>query len=324
MSSNGGVASGNGRPAAMSENYLPFRHRISHYRVAKRLADRSLPVNRMIVWILGATGMAVPRRWGTPWLRHLGLVTGGAQLGLCLCSGTVSLRGADTDTSTSISNSTPASNVSGAGSTNSVRAGNTGGKTDQKTDTKGAAKSPAGAGTTGSKPVKLDYPAFRIVADRNIFNADRTRRTSRGGGGDESSRPKPAQVSTLSLVGYLSSPQGQRAFFDGTGGSYRKAVQEGETIGDFKVTAITPSSAMLEQGTRKFSLKIGEQLRKEDAGEWELGSRRSTTTTSSDATTVAGDSAGAGSSKEGDSTESAGADDVLQRLLKKRQLEENK
>lgn len=184
------------------------------------------------------------------------------------------------------------------------------------------------------KPVALDYSSFRVVAERNIFNADRTRQTRRtpGEGGD---RPRRPQVSTISLVGYLGSPQGDRVFFDGTSSSHRKALKSGESLDEFKLTAISPQGVTLEIGDRKISLKIGEHLRREDSGPWEpsTGSIASNPAGPSAGTTASVGDGSAGTPTDGAegadgtnaaSTESSGADDVLQRLLKKRQQEENK
>ncbi len=203
------------------------------------------------------------------------------------------------------------------------------------TSTRGSTNAPAaksegksqGKLDTTPKALALDYPSFRMVSERNIFNADRTRRTSRSYGSGP--RPPAVQVTSVSLVGFLGSQQGDRAFFDGSSSTYRKAVKVGETIGDFKLSAVSPNGVVLETGERKISLKIGEQLRREESGPWKTSEGPSTAASSStnsspetaEVTAADGDGAAPAESAGGNN---AAADDVLARLLKKRQQEENK
>ncbi len=303
--------------------------RFSHSLVANWLSERSLAVYRMIVRTNGATNEAVAGQPGTPLspnIAHVPLARAAlARVALSLAVRLVVGAAAGTsgwalaaETNADVAakkletTNAPAASRNAPGATNATT----------------ISPSSTNATAAAAKPLKLDYPAFRMVAERNIFNSERTRRTSRSGG-DGGPKPRSVQVSTVSLVGFLGSPQGDRAFFDGSGSTYRKAVKAGESLGDFKVASVTSQGAVLEIGGRKLSLKIGEQLRREEAGAWELnGSRSSTGGSSSSSTnesaTAAGDDPTAAAGKDGEGTDSAGADDVLQRLLKKRQLEENK
>jgi len=156
-----------------------------------------------------------------------------------------------------------------------------------------------------------------MVADRNIFNADRSRRSSRSGPAAE--RPKQVQINTISLVGFLGSSQGDRAFFDGSSSSYRKALKVGESTGDLKLKSVCVENAVVEIGGKPFTLRVGDQLRREEDGPWIVSSGRND----------GGRPAGAESSTPGaepapPSTGDADTDSALQRLLKRRQLEENK
>ena len=158
-----------------------------------------------------------------------------------------------------------------------------------------------------------------MVSERNIFNAERSRRSTRPGG--EAERPRQPQISSVSLVGFLGSPQGDRAFFDGSSSSYRKAAKLGEMVGDFKLSSLGSENAVIEMGDKKFTLRVGDQLRREDSGPWAVvAGRTEILRKEGDATGGAGESTATSASPTGD----ADTDDALQRLLKRRQQEENK
>ena len=75
-----------------------------------------------------------------------------------------------------------------------------------------------------------DYQSFKIITDRNIFDPNRSSRSSR-----RTEEAKPARVESFALVGTMSYENGTYAFFDGTGSSYRKAIKTGDTIaGQFR------------------------------------------------------------------------------------------
>ena len=109
----------------------------------------------------------------------------------------------------------------------------------------------------------LDYPAFQIIAERNIFNQDRTAREHDG-------RPAARIADSFSLVGTLFYAGGDIAFFDGTSDAYRKALKVGGDIAGFKVTAVTLNSVTLFDGTNQAVLKITTQMRRDDDGHWSV------------------------------------------------------
>ncbi len=117
-------------------------------------------------------------------------------------------------------------------------------------------------------PLRQDYSSFGIIAERNIFNANRSGR-SMGPRSDEPRRE--SRVDAFSLVGTLSYEKGPFAFFDGTSSEYRKVLQPEGTIAGYKVTNITGSSVKLETGTNQVVLRVGMQMRREEGGEWHAG-----------------------------------------------------
>lgn len=159
-------------------------------------------------------------------------------------------------------------------------------------------------------PPRLDYAAFKIINERNIFNANRSRR-SREGRGD---RPRQVKVETFSLVGTMSYAKGDFAFFDGSSSGYRKAVKTNDRIAGYKVADVLPNAVKLEINGKTVELPVGAQMRRENEGAWELV-----------ASSVAGRS-GSTETEAGESSDSdsGGSDDALKRLLQRRAAEENK
>ncbi|MGC3961424.1 MAG: hypothetical protein QM813_26910 [Verrucomicrobiota bacterium] len=123
--------------------------------------------------------------------------------------------------------------------------------------------------TNSPAPTRLTFDSFRTVSDRNIFNPNRYARST--GRSSRSTPSTPAsRVESLSLVGVIAYEKGYYAFFDGTSGDYRQAVQTGATVGEYKVTRITSDIVQLAHGTNTYDLKVGMQMRREDEGDWFL------------------------------------------------------
>jgi hypothetical protein len=159
------------------------------------------------------------------------------------------------------------------------------------------------------------FESFRIISDRNIFNQNRSARSARR----DSSRPKAAPVvQSLSLVGTMTYEKGDFAFFDGTSPDYKKGVKPGEKIAGYEVKEINPTCVKIANDKQQFEMKVGQQLRREDEGEWQLasGSSRSATPSASAESKGSGESATSSSG-------SASEDEALKRLMEKRAKEIN-
>jgi len=153
-----------------------------------------------------------------------------------------------------------------------------------------------------------DYQSFKIITDRNIFDPNRTSRSSRS----RTEGPRPARVESFALVGTMSYEKGTYAFFDGTGSSYRKAVKTGDTIAGHKVADISGDRVKLEANGQQIELSVGVQMKKQDEGEWELAGRAESFGTSSPATATA---------EKTDSASGGEESDVLKKLMQKREQE---
>jgi len=181
-------------------------------------------------------------------------------------------------------------------------------------------------GSTNKAPEipKTDYAYFKVVNDRNIFNpARQPNRPDRPVSREVKRTPK---VDAFSLVGTLRYEKGDLAFFDGSNSDYRKAHKAGEAIAGFKVLTISDAAVRIEAKGKITELKIGSQMRREDEGEWEFaigpyagGITSSGGSGSSDSASSSG-SSGASTASSG-SGGGGSADEILKRLLQKREQE---
>ena len=179
-----------------------------------------------------------------------------------------------------------------------------------------------------NQPAVLDSKALaRRVAERNIFDPDRQPRTR----GESRPIPKPvvavvADAPEVGLVGVMTFPKGTFAFFDGNAAEYRKTLQLQALIAGHTVTAITPQSVTLsESNGPPVLLKVGQRLRKDAEGVWKLaaGGTGEAFTRSSGSVGAGSGAASSSSSSSATSTteDPPGSDEILKRLLKKREQE---
>jgi hypothetical protein len=172
--------------------------------------------------------------------------------------------------------------------------------------------SAAGA-ETANKSAGTDYSAFRLIADRNIFNPDRYAHSTRG------SRQTKAHAPALPafyLVGTMDYRKGIFAFFDGNNSEYRKVAGKGGTVAGYAVTEITHAGVKLEAGGKTLELKVGARMQQDGEGKWEL----SETGSSAEAATVAPAPA-ASDASAAPASDSSATSDILKRLMQKREQE---
>jgi hypothetical protein len=155
-----------------------------------------------------------------------------------------------------------------------------------------------------------DLASFKVISDRNIFNMNRSPRSS--GRRRVEDAPKPVRIDTFSLVGTLSSDKGHFAFFDGSNSDLQKVLKVDDSIGGGKIAQIDNNAVKLEFKGKEIELKMGEQLRRQDEGEWQVSTQTESYPTSSSSTT-------------NQSEPSSGAEsDILKRLMQQREQEINK
>jgi hypothetical protein len=115
-----------------------------------------------------------------------------------------------------------------------------------------------------------DFAEFQLIAERNIFNPNRSSRP-----------PAPSRrvtnrapvTDSFTLVGTLGDPTQWIAFFDGTRPELRGRLKPGDTIGDYTLTTVTNGSVQLLSPTNTLHLRVGTQLRREDQGPWQIVER---------------------------------------------------
>lgn len=170
--------------------------------------------------------------------------------------------------------------------------------------------------------------AFKIIAQRNIFDPNRSDPKARPSRDEE---PKPTRIDYLTLVGSMSYDKGRFAFFDGSSSEYRKSVKTGDSIAGYKVAEVTQSQVTLQSDTNKFELPVGGQLKRLDEGEWKINSvtenfesrdrgrdERRESKDRSRSTTTSSSGSGSGSSSSGSGDEPS---EALKRLLERRKQE---
>jgi hypothetical protein len=170
--------------------------------------------------------------------------------------------------------------------------------------------SPSG---TNTGPASLDYSAFRLIAERNIF--DPNRRPSRG---ERSAPPPPPRnnrdAQYFTLVGTMSYEKGTFAFFTGTSYDYQKALTNAETIAGFKLAAIARDSVRLTHDTNEVDLAVGMQMRLEDDGSWQPRRGATSLAVSAPSNPTPSTSSSATSAASAES-------DIIKRLMQKREQE---
>jgi len=177
---------------------------------------------------------------------------------------------------------------------------------------------------TNAAPLnQYDWPSFHIISQRNIFNANRSGYVS-----PTRTQPRVTRVDYFSLRGTMSYEKGRFAIFEGSNSNLKKTVQPGGKIASYKVMDISQNGITLSStnGTN-IDMSIGMQMKREDNGPWSLGKAPDvslasivpvTTSTNPTISTVSSSS----SSTLNNSTPSASsgsASDVLQRLMLRRQ-----
>jgi hypothetical protein len=175
-----------------------------------------------------------------------------------------------------------------------------------------------------SGAIRQDFDSFRIIAQRNIFNPNRSARgNGRPAGGE---RARPARTESFTLVGTMLYESGQFAFFDSSSSSYKKVVKAGDSIAGYKLNEVTANGVKLEAKGKTVSLSVGQKMRKPEQGEWspsgtgaaEIDASAST----SETTSTSGESDTSTTSAAGGSN--ADEDEAVKRLMKKREEEMKK
>jgi hypothetical protein len=170
----------------------------------------------------------------------------------------------------------------------------------------------ASAGTNGG-PASLEYSAFRLVAQRNIFDPNRHPGTVYTPPTTIRRGPEPDY---FTLVGTMSYEEGTFAFFSGSSSEYQTSLKCAGTIAGYKVTAIGSDFVKLAQATNQLELRIGMQMRQSQDGSWLKSDAPSSYTVSSfEAAPVSTSASPSWAASSGTESE------ILKRLMEKREKE---
>jgi len=176
-------------------------------------------------------------------------------------------------------------------------------------------RAPASASEPGTflPPAANSLEAFRVLVEKNIFNPNRVGRTR------DAVAEKPLRIDEISLVGTMEYHGGIVAFFESPDSAYRKSVRTGEKIGDFSVRQIGADTVELSRDDQPLTLKVAQQLRRVEGGDWKVITLVATPPRS-------GPGGAAGSADDTRATAAAAAAEIpadaseaLRKLLKKRE-----
>jgi hypothetical protein len=175
-------------------------------------------------------------------------------------------------------------------------------------------------------PMALTYESFKLIADRNIFDQNREPRVARSNRGARNAEGRRTpRIESFALVGTMSYAKGTFAFFDGSSTQYKKTLKVGDSIGAYRVTDVDQYQVKLAGDKLEVKLKVGQQLRREDEGEWQLSARSAEPAASN--SSGAGDvssSSNSSSTAPSGSSDSGGTSDLVKRLMQQREKELNK
>ncbi len=127
------------------------------------------------------------------------------------------------------------------------------------------------AQTNANSPSALDYSAFRIVTERNIFNPHRSTRYVPPSRTSRRTTPRADFFALLGIMSY--DGKGPFAFFDGSSSDYRKVLKQNDKIAGFTVTAIEASQVKLNSSSNLVELRVGMQLSHDENDEWHVADR---------------------------------------------------
>lgn len=186
-----------------------------------------------------------------------------------------------------------------------------------------AAPAAAPAAPATNTTSRLDYNHYRLIADRNIFNGNR----SPGRANAPRDTRRAPRIDEFALTGTMSYEKGRYAFFEGSSSDYRKVLQEGGRIGGFTISEITPRSVKLAAEGKTLELPINAQMRREEEGAWRTSGRSYASSSSSNGSSSSNSSDHSGgsdakpASSSSSSSSSGEMSDVLKRLMEQREKE---
>lgn len=158
-------------------------------------------------------------------------------------------------------------------------------------------------------PAKEAYKDFKIVADRNIFNSERS--------GDRRESPRQqrtvrAAPDEFRLVGVMLNGEDATAFFEGSRSDYGGQWKKGDLIAGFKIIDVRTDGVTLEKDAKHTQLPMASAMKSSEEGVWNL-----TKSTGE----FARPSSESSSAAQGSSDSDGDSGEVLKRLMERRRRE---
>ena len=99
------------------------------------------------------------------------------------------------------------------------------------------------------------YDAYKMVRTRNIF--DPNRKAVREAPPARVSAPSRPRSSSFTLTGTMIRDGRSLAFFSGSRSEFSKVISVGDSVANYKITAIEPAQVLLEHEGKQVTLVIG-------------------------------------------------------------------
>jgi hypothetical protein len=131
------------------------------------------------------------------------------------------------------------------------------GRRNRDADPARSAVPPAATATKAVSPAD-SFEAFRIIAEKNIFNPNRVGLTR------ATTEAKPPLVGTVEFGGK------RVALFESAEVAFRKTVAEGETLGEFTVRRVGNEGVDLVRGDQVLALRVAQRLRRPEGADWSV------------------------------------------------------
>jgi len=170
-------------------------------------------------------------------------------------------------------------------------------------------------------PERAGYESFRLIVERNIFNANRQKARPVQPVRERQEAPK---VTQFTLIGTLITEASSYAFFSGTEPEFNGVFELGDTIAGRVITGIRSNGITLAGDNPVLLLEVGKGLRRVGDGEWEpIAGREAARPGPPITQSQTGPAASAGDTRADSAQTPAGApdSDILRRMMEKRRQE---
>jgi len=165
---------------------------------------------------------------------------------------------------------------------------------------------------------KPDFKDFKIIADRNIFDSERTPSQE----GSHRTRVVLRDPEEFRLVGVMISGKNSTAFFDSSRSDYKGQWKCGDIIAGFKIKIIRTGGLLLEKDSRRIIMPVGMAMKKNEQNVWELSKSVTVSKPTELASSFTQDAKGK-AEREVKGSDASGSD-ILKKLMERRNQEVGK